>query len=259
MNDSNPFDGLAARYQANRPDYPESLLAALAARAPATPQTAADIGAGTGISTRALKRGLGSAWIVTGVEPGSDMRRQAIESTPERDGITFLEGSAESLPFNDASLGIVNVGQAIQFFDRPVFFAEVRRVLAPSGLLSIIQNNRVWQESPLLDAHETFVETNDPTYSRNYRDIDLQTELDALDWSANVKRIDESWERVTNADRFVGMMLSRRTMKPTVAKLGEAVVEKSLRSMANEFGNTDGTVTIPYVTELFLAHKKPSA
>jgi len=259
MSDGNPFDGLAARYQANRPDYPENLLAALAARAPDAPQQAADIGAGTGISTRALQRGLGAAWSVTGVEPGSDMRRQAIESTPEADGITYLDGSAESLPFGDGSLGIVNVGQAVQFFDRPIFFSEVRRVLAPSGLLSIIQNNRVWQESPLLAAHENFVETNDPTYSRDYRDIDLQSELDALDWSKEVERLDESWERLLDADRFVGMMLSRRTMKPTVAKLGEAAVEESLRSMATEFGNPDGTVTTPYVTELFLAQKAPSA
>ena len=36
MSDSNPFDGLAARYQANRPDYPESLLAELAHRVPET-------------------------------------------------------------------------------------------------------------------------------------------------------------------------------------------------------------------------------
>ncbi|NKB59606.1 MAG: methyltransferase domain-containing protein [Alphaproteobacteria bacterium] len=259
MNDNNPFDGLAARYQANRPDYPESLLAALSARAPDSPLTAADIGAGTGISTRALQRGLGAAWTVTGIEPGSDMRRQAIESTPEEDGIAYLDGSAESLPFSDGSLGIVNVGQAIQFFDRPVFFEEVRRVLAPGGLLSIIQNNRVWQQSPLLDAHESLIETNDPTYSRNYRDIDLQHELDALEWSAEVERIDESWERIIDADRFVGMMLSRSTMKPTVAKRGEAAVEESLRSMATEFGNADRTVTIPYVTELFLATKMPSA
>ena len=58
MSDSNPFDGLAARYQANRPDYPESLLAELAHRVPETPQTAIDVGSGTGISTRALKRTL---------------------------------------------------------------------------------------------------------------------------------------------------------------------------------------------------------
>jgi ubiquinone/menaquinone biosynthesis C-methylase UbiE len=255
MNDSNPFDGLAARYQANRPDYPETLLEQLSALAPDTPTMAADIGAGTGISTRALKRALGATWCVTGVEPGSDMRREAIESTPEAEGIEFRDGSAESLPFEEGSLGVVNVGQAIQFFDRPVFFAEVRRVLAAGGVLSIIQNNRVWQNSPLLDAHETFIETNDPTYSRNYRDIDLLAEFKSLGWAENAKRVEHHWERVIDIDKFVGTMLSRSTMKPTVAKLGESSVEDSLRSMAVKLGNADGTVTVPYVTELFLARK----
>ena len=256
MSDSNPFEGLAARYQANRPDYPETLLSKLGDRAPGGPLAAIDVGAGTGISTRALNRALGDGWTVTGIEPGTDMRRQAIESTPPEDGITYLEGSAEALPFEDGSLGVVNVGQAIQFFDRPVFYAEAYRLLAPGGLLSVIQNNRVWQQSPLLDAHETFVETNDPTYSRSYRDIDLSTEFGALQWSKSAERLEQPWERTTDADRFAGTMMSRRTMKPTVAALGEAAVEESLRALAAQHGNADGTVTIPYVSELFVVRKK---
>ena len=256
MSDTNPFDGLAAQYQANRPDYPVSLLAALSARAPNAPPVAIDVGAGTGISTRALKRALGEGWKVTGVEPGTDMRRQAIESTPEEDGIDYIEGTAETLPFDDGSLGVVNVGQAIQFFDRPVFYAGADGLLASGGLLSVIQNNRVWQKSPLLDAHETFVETNDPTYSRSYRDIDLQAEFKAFSWAENAERLEHSWERVIDSDKFVGTMMSRRTMKPTVAKLGESAVAESLRSFASEHGNADGTVTIPYVTELFVARKR---
>lgn len=256
MNDGNPFDGLAARYQAHRPDYPENLLAEIAARTSPAPHAAADIGAGTGISTRALKRALGADWTVTGIEPGADMRRQAAESTPEEDAIAYLGGNAESLPFPDGSLGVVNVGQAIQFFDRPVFYAEAARVLAPGGVLSVIQNNRVWLGSPLLDAHETFIEENDPTYSRNYRDIDLLGEFRTLGWGKDADRLEYRWERVVDADRFVGMMLSRTTMKPTVAKRGEASVEKALRTMAAQHGNPDGTVTIPYVTELFLVARR---
>ena len=41
-----------------------------------------------------------------------------------------------------------------------------------------------------------------------------------------------------------------------LAKLGEGAVDESLRSFASELGNADGTVTIPYVTELFLAVKR---
>ena len=255
MSDSNPFDGLAARYQANRPDYPESLLAELANRAPEAPQTAIDVGAGTGISTRALKRALGDGWGVTGGEPGTDMRRQAQESTPPEDGIAYVEGTAEALPFDVGSLGVVNVGQAIQFFDRPVFYTAADRLLASRGLLSVIQNNRVWQRSELLDAHETYVETHDPTYSRNYRDIDLLSEFEAFSWAAKAERLEHPWERVIDSDKFVGTMMSRRTMKPTVAKLGQEAVEDALRALAAEHGNADGTVTVPYVTELFVASK----
>ena len=256
MSDSNPFDGLAARYQENRPDYPETLLAELARRAPSSLRTAIDVGAGTGISTRALKRALGRAWTVTGVEPGSDMRRQAIESTPPEDGIAYIDGTAETLPFDEGSLGVVNVGQAIQFFDRPVFYAQVDRLLATGGLLSVIQNNRVWQKSPLLDAHESYVEANDPSYSRSYRDIDLKSEFEALSWAQGAERLEHPWERLIDADKFVGTMMSRRTMKPTVAKLGENAVEDTLRAMAAAHGNADRTVTIPYVTELYIAVKR---
>ena len=77
MGDINPFDGLATRYQANRPDYPRSMLIELKNRAPEAPRLAIDVGSGTGISTRALKRVLGVDWLVTGSEPGTDMRRQA--------------------------------------------------------------------------------------------------------------------------------------------------------------------------------------
>lgn len=258
MNESNPFDGLAARYQANRPDYPKTLLAELAKRAPEAPQTAIDVGSGTGISTRALRRTLGDGWTITGIEPGTDMRRQAHETTPPQDGLIYIEGTAEALPFDSRSLGIINVGQAIQFFDRPVFYSAASRLLAPGGLLSVIQNNRVWQRSALLEAHEAYVESNDPTYSRHYRDIDLLAEFETFAWAENTERLEYLWERVIDADKFVGTMMSRRTMQPTVGKLGEPAVEEALRELANAHGNPDGTVTLPYVTELFAAQKGAS-
>ena len=51
------------------------------------------------------------------------------------------------------------------------------------------------------------------------------------------------------------MMLSRRTIKPAVANRGEMFVETALRVMAARHGNADGSVTIPYQSELYLATK----
>ncbi|MEX2616412.1 MAG: class I SAM-dependent methyltransferase [Alphaproteobacteria bacterium] len=254
----NPFDGLAACYQANRPEYPESLLRQLAERVERREgaRKAADVGAGTGILTRALRRMLGPDWAIEGIEPGADMRRQAAESTPPEYAIIYREGGAESLPCGDGVLGLLTVAQAIQFFDRPVFYAETDRVLAAGGVLAVIQNNRVWEDSPLLDAHETFVEENAAGYSRHYRDIDLLGEFQALAWADSAELLSHDWPLDISADRFTGMMLSRRTMKPAVAACGEGFVETALRAMAARHGNPDGSVTIPYRTELYLAAKR---
>ena len=100
------------------------------------------------------------------------------------------------------------------------------------------------------------VEANDPSYSRSYRDIDLKSEFEALSWAQGAERLEHPWERLIDADKFVGTMMSRRTMKPTVAKLGENAVEDTLRAMAAAHGNADRTVTIPYVTELYIAVKR---
>jgi SAM-dependent methyltransferase len=255
----NPFEGLAARYQQSRPDYPDDLLAhlpRLVAGAPDAPRILMDIGAGTGIATRAFRRALGPDWAITGVEPGPDMRRQAAAATPAEDAINYVEGDAESLPAEEASVGVVTVAQAIQFFDRPVFYAEAARVLHVGGVLGILQNNRDWRASALLDAYETYSETHSEGYSRTYRDIDVLGELADLAWADQAERFEVVWTMPMTPDRFVAMTLSRRTMKPAVAALGEARVEADLTALAGAHTDASGHVQIPYVSELFVVVKQ---
>lgn len=258
MTSDNPFEGLAARYQQSRPDYPDDLLANLrraAAEAHGVPRRLLDIGAGTGISTRAFRRAMGPDWAITGVEPGPDMRRQAAAATTAENAIDYLDGGADSLPARDASVGVLTVAQAIQFFDRPVFYAEAARVLDAGGILAILQNNRDWRASALLDAYETYAEANAAGYRRDYRDIDLVEELSGLDWAGAATRFDHVWTLPMTPDRFVAMTLSRRTMKPAVAALGEEKVEADLTALATVHADSGGRVQIPYVSELFIVRK----
>ena len=258
MTRDNPFEGLAARYQQSRPDYPDELLAnvpRLVVGAQEVPRVLIDVGAGTGIATRAFRRALGSDWIITGVEPGSDMRRQAAAATPAEDAIDYIEGDAESLPVEESSVGVVTVAQAIQFFDRPVFYAESARVLHTDGALGILQNNRDWRASALLDAYESYAEANSEGYSRDYRDIDVLGELAGLDWADPAERFEFVWTMPMTPDRFVAMALSRRTMKPAVAVLGEAKVAVDLSTLARDHVDVFGDVQIPYVSELFVVVK----
>jgi hypothetical protein len=56
-------------------------------------------------------------------------------------------------------------------------------------------------------------------------------------------------------DRFVSMTLSRRTMKPAVAALGEAKVMADLSTLAGDHVDAFGNLQIPYVSELFVVVK----
>jgi len=85
------FTGLAETYEKFRPSYPAEALAAVHAYwggTPGVPRLLADIGGGTGISTRALMEALGDggggAWTAKVVEPNDDMRAQAEAALADR-------------------------------------------------------------------------------------------------------------------------------------------------------------------------------
>ncbi|WP_423922964.1 class I SAM-dependent methyltransferase [Candidatus Poriferisodalis sp.] len=171
------FNEIATAYSRARTEYPESLWAALggALADRPVPQVAADIGSGTGISTRQLKSAL-PHWRIIGIEPGTGMRAQAIADSRGTE-IEFREGGVEDLPLESGSAGLVITAQALHWFDRQRFYAEAGRVLASTGLIGIIQNNRVQNRSSFLDDYEDFLEANSPGYSRDYRSFDVAGEL----------------------------------------------------------------------------------
>src|SRR5690606_30962772 len=126
------FSGLAGAYRVARPDYPREMVEAIvgfAGRVLAVPGALyVDVGAGTGISTAAVLRGLPCAVAAIGVEPDGDMRSeaQAASAAGEFDGrpVSFVDGSAERLPIPTARAALLSVGQAVHWFDRQAFYRE---------------------------------------------------------------------------------------------------------------------------------------
>lgn len=127
------FGPAAELYDRARPSYPaEALRFALGD----TPVRVVDLGAGTGLLTRALVE-LGHE--VLPVEPDPRMRAQLDSATP---GVTALAGSAESIPLPDASVDAVVVGQAYHWFDQERAHPEIARVLRPGGVFAPMWNER---------------------------------------------------------------------------------------------------------------------
>jgi SAM-dependent methyltransferase len=131
------FADRASDYALFRPSYPEPAIdAALEGLALApTRLLAADVGAGTGISSRLFAdRGVR----IVAVEPNAAMR----ESAEPHPGVTFREGTAEATGLEEASVDLVVCAQAFHWFKPAEALAEFRRILKPGGRLVFLVNER---------------------------------------------------------------------------------------------------------------------
>ena len=73
------------------------------------------------------------------IEPVAGMREVLSRSLPD---VRVTDGTAESLPLDDASVDGVVVAQAFHWFDGPRALAELARVLRPGGRLAVVFNVR---------------------------------------------------------------------------------------------------------------------
>ncbi|HEV3090374.1 MAG TPA: class I SAM-dependent methyltransferase [Candidatus Cybelea sp.] len=126
MNDSHNstsrFGARARSYAAFRPGYPaEAIDALLAGLGDPASLTIADVGAGTGISSRLFAE-RGAA--VLAIEPNASMRSQA----QPHPNVRWLEGTAGQTGLADASVDLVVAAQAFHWFATPQTCAEFARV-----------------------------------------------------------------------------------------------------------------------------------
>jgi SAM-dependent methyltransferase len=138
-----------------RPGYPAALLAWLRAAHGVTPAWAvADVGAGTGISTRLF---LEAGHRVVAVEPNAAMRAAAVAQLSGLPGFSATGGTAEATGLPGASVDLVSAAQAFHWFDAEAVRREWRRVLRPGGLVAVYWNSRRVGGTPFLDGYEVLL------------------------------------------------------------------------------------------------------
>jgi SAM-dependent methyltransferase len=160
------FSDLATAYVAARPSYPvESVDILIEGLGDPAKLAIADLGAGTGISSRLIAtRGP----LVYAIEPNAKMRDAAAPG--ER--VTWVNGTAEATTLPDAAVDVVAAFQAWHWVDHPAAVAEARRILRPGGRIAAIYNER--------DESDTFTAAFSVTVMRYAIDDTEKRRADAL-------------------------------------------------------------------------------
>lgn len=94
-----------------------------------------DVACGTGALARVAAEWVGASGSVTGIDINEGMLAVAQQKTPH---LTWRQGAAESLPFDDQSFDHVMCQFGLMFFKNPErALAEMMRVLRPGGKLAV--------------------------------------------------------------------------------------------------------------------------
>lgn len=117
-----------------------------------------DVGCGTGSLAIVAKRHVGAAAEVQGIDPSPEMiARARSKARKARLDVSFTEGTAESLPFPDATFDVALSTVMLHHLrrsTRELAVAEMKRVLKPGGRVLVVDFGGARNgKGPLLHFH----------------------------------------------------------------------------------------------------------
>ncbi len=241
------FSDRVADYVRYRPGYPKALLRALETEAGLGAGLAvADVGSGTGISSKALLR---SGATVIGVEPNDAMRHAAEELLGTLERFRSVDGTAEDTTLDAGSIDLVAAGQAFHWFDRERFRDEALRILRPGGRVALFWNRRLTDSTPFLRDYEALLRR----FGTDYERVD-HAQLGPDDF-AGFFRGPYASQLFPNEQRldFAGLR-GRLLSSSYIPGPGHPDHEPMLAALREIFDahQADGQVRIEYDTELYL-------
>lgn len=238
----------AEAYARARPDYPAAAIdCALDGLGDPGALTVADVGAGTGISSRLFAdRGCR----VVAVEPNSAMQAMA----PPHDRVQCVTAPGERTGLDDASVDVVVCAQAFHWLDARAALREFRRILVPGGRVALLWN----------------VPDDSDDFTRAYRDT---VRAHAVDTMRSLWAMPETAAPLSRARSFVNYRIERIPHAQTLTR--EGLLDRALSAsytpregdarealVRDLLGHFDahqqgGEAALRYVTEVHRAETRP--
>lgn len=246
------FSNRADDYAKYRPSYPPAAIDRILQDLELPDRLiAADIGAGTGISSRLLAdRGV-TVWAI---EPNEAMRSAAIPHAQ----VEFRAGTAEQTGLLDRSVDLITCCQAFHWFEPEATLREFHRILKPGGRVALMWNDRD-REDAFTEAYSQAVrKAVDPNY---WERIDRKTsEAEALRLSPLFDRYSAHElinQHALDRDGLVGIALSASYV-PKTGPAHDTLIQE-LQQLYDTWPDRTANqqVALSYRTVLYLAHARP--
>jgi ubiquinone/menaquinone biosynthesis C-methylase UbiE len=242
------FSGVASRYADFRPHYPPELFDYLATMAERD-LLVWDCACGNGQATLDLAARFDSVVATDG------SKEQVAAATPHPK-IAYRVASAEQSGLLDDSVGLITVAQALHWFDLEAFYAEVRRVLRPGGVLAAWAYGVNQVEGEAIDAivHEFYAKTVGPYWpaerklvEERYRTIPFPFE----EITPPAFRMETRW----TLDELLGYFSTWSATNRYIKATGQNPLEPLAQTLSRAWGDAHSRRRIVWPLSLRLGRK----
>ena len=240
------FSNRVENYVKYRPTYPPEVLQLFVDKMNLqTDSVVADIGAGTGISTKIF---LENGNPVFAVEPNAAMREAAAEFLKDFPKLTLVNSTSEATTLETDSVDLVIAAQAFHWFKQAETRTEFARILKDKGYVALIWNERQLDSTEFLKDYENHLIEFGTDYEKIRHD-NITTKTLQNFFQKDFKEAVFQNKQTVDFDGLKGRMLSASYV-PAPENPRFPAMLKNLETLFAEHAE-NGRIDILYDTKIF--------
>jgi ubiquinone/menaquinone biosynthesis C-methylase UbiE len=241
------FSDRSEDYARYRPSYPTAAIDAIV-KGLVGHKVVADIGAGTGISSRLLAdRGLS----VIAIEPNAAMAEAALVH-PQ---VHYKTATAEQTELETGSINLVTCFQAFHWFEPETSLAEFHRILKLQGRLALVWNDRE-RSDPFTQAYSQLMKaaSGDHPANRHIESVRPQEALEASPYFEQLHHEEFPYAQALSFETLLGRVRSSSYISLEENDL--KILQDQFQELFDNWANPNGKVDLKYRTHVYLVAAK---